>query len=562
MSNAGSEQDFMQQLRVEFLDEVTFLIEQCEESYLKIENPEARAEELDKIFRMAHSIKGAGAAVGFADLAAFAHVVEDCLTLLRTFPALVDTQVVSLLLRTSDAFKDRIGSLRTASSEPWETEALVAEINALVASMKVRADFQPVDERAHVSGALPDAGSVSPHATSTHASGSSSIKIDTDRVESLLNLVGELVVVKSQLANQCAVYSHDLRLSALVALLERTVRELQDRTLSMRMTPLKTQFLKVQRIVRDLSIKLEKPVEFRMSGEETEIDRTMVELLSDPIMHIVRNSVDHGVESAQLRREKGKPEKGQITLSASQAGGRVLVRIQDDGGGINRKRVLAKAIEKGLIAPGRDPARMSDREICGLIFTPGFSTAEQLTEVSGRGVGMDVVKTNIEKLKGTVEVESKEGAGTCITLSIPLTTSVTDGMVVQYGGRTFVLPMENIRELLTVRRSDLIETYPGTFGVRYRERVIAKADLLALVRDVTFEKRSEHDECIHVVVESGGSIAAFEIDQIVGQTQVVLKALDKTFSSTRGVAGAAILGDGRVALVLDPSELLGRGGVH
>lgn len=617
----SGELDQLELLQKEFLEEMSFLLEACEESYLKLEDPACRPEELGKIFRLAHSMKGAGAAVGFTDLAQFAHIVEDCLSLMRGYPELVDTPTITVLLKAGDAFKHRIQMLKTHDPAPWDVRALAEEIGACSARIessagtRIEASPTPVVPTAvhsveyHPSApdpaasankdsldddtvwkklaetaresiaepltstskptpsSLPAPAATAPVAAKTGGTGAASgsqqtnasIKIDADRVENVLNLVGELVVIKSQLMNQCDRYSDDLALNAVVGLMDKTIRELQDRTLSMRMTPLKGMFLKVQRVIRDLSVKLGKPVEFVMSGEDTEIDRTMVELLSDPLMHMARNSLDHGIEKPETRAARKKPEKGLIHLSAQQAGGRILVKIRDDGGGLNRERILKKAQERNLVPQDADPAKLSDKQIYAFIFMPGFSTADKITDISGRGVGMDVVKTNIDKLKGLVDIDSTEGDGSVFTISIPLTTSITDGMVVRVSGLPFIIPMDGMRELVTLETSTLIEMRHGRSVFNHRGRIVPVIDLHEALRTHLGSQAPDSAQASSmrlVLVEAGNTMVALKVDRILGQTQVVLKALGPSFQSTQGIAGAAILGDGKVALVLDPIGLV------
>ncbi len=580
--NLSEDQEFLESLRKDFLDEVTFLLETCEESFLKLEDPQVRPDELGKIFRLAHSMKGTGAAVGFTDLASFAHVVEDYLSLLRVRPELVDTEVISVLLRSGDAFKNRIEMLKRKDPSVWDVEALRLEVRGLIAKAEGGAHAPepaaPSDEaktwvalasetqsqvkasqsvtpppsspptisQAPPASAPPSTGSVIPQAQS--------IKIDADRVENVLNIVGELVVIKSQLMNQTATYAQDLRLNSIVSLMDKTIRELQDKTLSMRMTPLKGMFLKTQRIIRDLSVKLGKPVDFHMSGEDTEIDRTMVELLSDPLMHMVRNSLDHGIEKVSTRRERGKQDKGIIHLSAQQIGGRIVVKIQDDGNGIPRDRILGKAIEKGLVPENMDPSTLTDSQVFNFIFAPGFSTAEAVTDVSGRGVGMDVVKTNIEKLKGTIEIESQDGQGSVFSISIPLTTSITDGMIVEVGTQLYLLPIETIRELVNIKAGSVVRMSNGVEVLNHRETIMPTLDLESLLHSRAIDDQTERGKTM-LLVDTGRQTVALRVSRVLGQAQVVLKPLGPNFSQTKGIAGAAILGDGKVALVLDPHTL-------
>ncbi len=579
----------MEELQRDFLGEVTFLLDQCEESYLKLETPELRDEELGKIFRMAHSMKGTGAAVGFTDLAEFAHKVEDCLTVLRNNTALVSTEVVTLLLRCGDAFKIRIDQLKRKDSAPWNVSALEAEVQSMLRKLQgeradpaqsvsveavpvvempaaelhpesisndaawealaaeARAGIVKVVENKSPSAAAPAAASTAAPASASASSKREVLKIDSERVESVLNLVGELVVLKSQLINKCS--GADPQLNQLVSLVDKTIRELQDKTLSMRVTPLKNLFLKTQRVVRDLALKLGKPVEFVMEGEETEIDRGMVDALADPLMHLARNSLDHGIENAAGRQAAAKPEKGMIYLRAYQRGGRILIELSDDGKGLQREKILSKALERGIVSAAA-AQEMSDRQVQSLIFAAGFSTAEQVTDVSGRGVGMDVVKTQVEKLKGSIDLESMPGVGTLIRLSLPMTTSILDGMLVKLGEEPFILPMENIRELVDLDESQIVEVVTGKSAWRHRDKLYPVVDMQGGFQSGRFGRPK-----LVAIVDGGGREVALLLSGVAGQSQVVLKSLDDRLRACRGVSGAAILGDGKVALVLDTAGI-------
>ncbi|MEN9722544.1 MAG: hypothetical protein RJB38_530 [Pseudomonadota bacterium] len=590
MTSGSNDQDFMEELRRDFLTEVSFLLEQCEESYLKLENPDLRQEELGKIFRLAHSLKGTGAAVGFTDLAHFAHRVEDGLTLLRADPSLVSADVVTLLLRCGDAFRVRIQQLQSKDPTPWDVADLEREVQALIerfqsggAFLKTPLDPVPgtvlhpesisndaawealastaqksvqaetseaprsvVPEGAALEGGKPKA-SQQVHSVASSATKREVLKIDSERVEGVLNLVGELVVLKSQLINRTE--GADSAMTQLVSLMDRTIRELQDKTLSMRVTPLKSLFLKTQRVVRDLSVKLQKPIEFVMEGEETEIDRGMVDALSDPLMHLARNSLDHGIEAATARTASGKSEKGKITMRAYHRGGRIIIELADDGKGLQRERILQKALEKGLV-PAASAGTLADREVFSLIFAPGFSTAEKVTDVSGRGVGMDVVKTQVEKLKGSIELESVPSVGTVVRISLPMTTSILDGMLVRIGGDSYILPMENIRELVDLDSRQIMEVVTGKTALKHRDQLFPVIDM-----QQGFQAGRFGNPNLVAIVDSGGKDVALLLSGVAGQSQVVLKSLDDRMRACRGVSGAAILGDGRVALVLDTAGM-------
>ncbi len=574
----SDDQDFLRELQKEFLDELQFLLEACEESYLKIENPDVRVEELAKIFRLAHSIKGAGAAVGFADLAAFAHVLEDSLAILRNHPALVDTATVSILLKCGDAIKGRINELRGENPAPWEVDALKDEVVAFNKVLEQR-KLALLSEPTEPGDALPPTPSTSlsegagiPSVLGNqtpiedppipkepdhgaHRLESSTIKVDVGRVETLLNIVGELVVLKSQILNEAYKQSGNTRLNTVVTLLDKTIRELQDRTLGMRMTPLKSLFLKTQRVARDLSVRLKKPIDMVLEGEDIEIDRTMVEQLSDPLVHLVRNSIDHGIEPSELRKQKGKQERGLITLSAQQVGGRVVIRITDDGAGIDRERVVSKGKQVGLIPPEVDPGTLSDAKVFDLLFAPGFSTADKVTDISGRGVGMNVVKENLEVLKGRIEVESTFGQGASFRISVPLTTAITDGMLISVDGHIYILPMDGIRELVDVKDAGLVRMPSGEQVLNVRGKFFPLFKLGDRLRSTYHGKRpgADRDATKDMVVlfEHETGLVALEVDAVLGQTQVVMKPLGKSIRDSEGIAGAAILGNGKVALLLD-----------
>ncbi len=604
MSELPNDQgDFVEQLKKEFLDEVTYLLEQCEEAYLKLENPAHRVEELSNIFRVAHSIKGSGAVVGFDDLASFAHVVEDCLTLLRANPDLVSSEIISLLLQAGDAFKFRVAMLKEKSQEVWEIAPLKTQIEKMNAFLKSGAKGDAPITQSPVATQAPTTQSVAPpvpeqkaaevtkeppkqepavkptvqqHHEVDHAHGgqgakaqSVSVKVDPVRIEAVLDLVGELVVIKSQLLQEMEKNEKsNLRENEVISLLDKTVRELQDKTLSMRMTSLKPLFLKVQRTVRDLAIKLSKPVEFEMNGEDIEIDRTMIELLSDPLIHIVRNAVDHGIEKSDGRKQNGKEEKGHVWVTAKQSGGRIVVEIKDDGGGISKDKVKNKAIKLGII---KESQALSDQEVYDLIFAPGFSTADAVTDVSGRGVGLDVVKSNIQKLKGTIEIESTIKKGSVFRISLPLTTAITEGIVVYINQVRYVVPMDGICELLRIEDHAItnIDSSHECLTVRGKvlplirmNKVMSSASALKKLNLVKGDFAIEQNEGMSgkngtvVVVDHLGVLVALTVDGVIGQNQVVVKPLGQNINTTNGIAGAAIMGDGKIALVLDIDGLV------
>jgi two-component system chemotaxis sensor kinase CheA len=400
----------------------------------------------------------------------------------------------------------------------------------------------------------------------------SAIKVDTARVDSVLDAVGELVVLKNQLVQDAYIRSGgNLRLEGIVDQLDKAVKELYEKTLSIRMTPLKSLFVKIQRIVRDVSITLNKPVDLQLIGEETEVERTVFELLGDPLVHLVRNAMDHGVENPKARSESGKPATAKVVVSAKQSGGNVLIEIVDDGGGINRTKVLAKAIERGLVPSNVDPNTLSDDAVFQFIFSAGFSTADKVSDLSGRGVGLDVVRSNLEKISGKIHIQSKLGQGTTFRLTIPLSTAITDGIIVAFDNERYILPIHSVREIVRVQPKDYT-VLPGSGRVaKVRELLIPVVNISKTIgqinRDINSKSpvkevavktsdslSSRREETMLVVIETTTGQIALPVDEVLGQTQVVVKPL-KTGVSIPEVAGAAILGDGRTVLILDTATI-------
>lgn len=663
-----SDNSFFAELQTEFLAESAFMLENYEESMLGLENGENPLDDLAQIFRVAHSVKGGAAAVGLPDLSKFAHVMEDLLALLRMNPALVNSNVISVLLQSGDMLKKRITALQSGDNSPWDTSSLVEELKLLIdevsgegksATAEVAAKIEDVKEDVQFfidetnelpSNVIPLKGeeiktqeasvvedhtnhelleelqkqlqqqqkkeaelteptplkavnssssvaSMAPAATATAAAASSSsigknntsgsggsgnsggknarqlnssIKVDTARVDSVLDAVGELVVLKNQLVHDDAVRGGaNVRLAAIVDQLDKTVRELYDKTLSIRMTPLKSLFLKIQRIVRDVSLTLNKPVDLQLVGEETEVERTVFELLGDPLVHLVRNAMDHGIEKPEIRAEKGKPATAKVVVQAKQSGGSVLIEIVDDGGGINRSKVIKKALEKGLIAQGTDLDSMPDEQVFQFIFAPGFSTADKVSDLSGRGVGLDVVKSNLERINGKIDIKSKSDVGTTFRLSIPLSTAITDGIVVAIENAKYIMPIHSIREIVRVVPQDFTNISKSGRVVKIREILMPVIDIKTTIGKINWEQlesakyqidaqrnslRARREESMLIIIESMYGMMALPVDDVIGQAQVVVKALS-TGHDIPEVAGAAIMGDGRTVLILDPMAL-------
>lgn len=380
-----------------------------------------------------------------------------------------------------------------------------------------------------------------------------SIRVDTGKIDKLINLVGELVITQSMLSDLGSRFEM-AQLPVLLermAQLERNTREIQERVMGIRMLPIGTAFSRFPRLVRDLSGKAGKKIQLILSGEETELDKTVIESIGDPLTHLVRNSADHGLEGPEERLTNGKGEQGTIRLNAFHEGGSICITVEDDGRGLNRDKILAKAISQGLIS---ETEKLSDDQIWPLIFRPGFSTAEKITDVSGRGVGMDVVKKNIEALGGTVSIKTAAGKGTTFTLKLPLTLAIIEGMTVRVGQDTYIVPLLSILESIQPK-ADCVKTIVGK-----GELVNVRGTYLPMIRMYeVFCLKPEYTEptkAILLILETEGERVAVMVDEILGQQQVVIKSMEQNFRKVEGVAGATILGDGTVGFILDVRGLL------
>ncbi len=375
----------------------------------------------------------------------------------------------------------------------------------------------------------------------------SSIRVSAEKLDELVNLVGELVTIQARLS-QIALTTPENAIVSVSEEVERITWSLRDSALNIRMLPIGTTFSKFKRLVRDLSRDLKKEVELNTEGAETELDKTVIEKLNDPLIHIIRNSLDHGIEIPEEREKAGKPRTGTVMLSASQSGGNVLIKISDDGAGMDKDVIKEKAVRLGLIA---ENAELSENEIFSLVFAPGFSTAQKITNVSGRGVGMDVVKRAIENLRGSVEVSSAKGKGTTITLRLPLTLAIIDGLLVQIQGEHYVLPLSAVEECIELSKENIQNSH-GREIVNVRGNIVPYINLRS-----RFKIGGERPEIEQIVIaEINGTKVGFVVDKVFGQHQTVLKTLGRLYRNVDGISGATILGDGTVALILDINKLL------
>ena len=537
---------------------------------LALEQDPGNSEAIHSIFRAFHTIKGLA---GFLELDAVrqvSHNVETVLDLARNGKLSVTSHVIDVVLESADYLKTCVNGIESklhghgASAAP-DNSRLLERVRSLMTSPPPGAapESKLVQEPKHSPEHVPE-----PHAEPAHEADSApaasaaraqtlpgeakAVKVDTGKLDYLVDMAGELVIAQS-------LVRHDPDLAALksprlqrnLAQLARITAELQKTSMSMRLVPIGQLFQRVARQVRDLARKMGKPAELDITGEETEIDRTIVEELADPLMHMVRNSLDHGIEDPDARVAAGKPPVARIALRACHQAGHIVIEISDDGRGLDAERILAKAVEKGLVG---NPEHLSENEVFHLIFEPGFSTAQRITDVSGRGVGMDVVRRQIQKLRGHVEIQSKAGHGATFTLKVPLTLAIIDGLVVGVGSERYIVPLFAVREMFRPA-ADAI------FTVQNRaEMVMVRGTLLAVVRlyrKFGVKPRSEDPgRGLLIVAESEDQRFCLLVDQLIGKQEAVIKSLGETFKNIPGIAGGAIMGDGRVGLILDLAGLI------
>ncbi|MDP2572586.1 chemotaxis protein CheA [Vibrio penaeicida] len=383
----------------------------------------------------------------------------------------------------------------------------------------------------------------------------SSIRVDIDKVDSLINLVGELVITQSMLTeigNDFTVDKLEKLKSGLDQLLQNS-KDLQENVLNIRMLPMSFAFSRFPRLVRDLSGRLGKQVDLQIKGENTELDKTVLERIVDPLVHLVRNGIDHGLELPEQRQEQGKPDMGVIELNAFHQGGSIIIEVKDDGAGINCDKLWQKAVDKGVLPPESRREEMTDKQVVNLIFAPGFSTADEVSDISGRGVGMDVVKRNIEELGGHIEVESRLGTGSTFTISLPLTLAILDGQLVKVAGEVYVIPLLTIIESIQIDTQCVKHAAGGVELYRLREENIP---VLRLHEEFEMGESGELEGRILCLVEAAGNRVGLLIDELLDQQQVVIKSLESNYSKVAGISGATILGDGSVSLILDIQGLI------
>jgi two-component system chemotaxis sensor kinase CheA len=575
----------------EFIMESREHLDNIEQGVLVLENQPADAETLNTVFRAFHTFKGGAGFLNLLPINRLAHVLESLLDLARQGKLTINAPVIELILRGRDVLKqflDEIEGQVNGSKSATPISIATAELKTEVQSVIDRVLFGESEivaapkpatpkivpaESFAIEAAIPAAEAVAevspqivpakaaPAATEATSNANSNsktdvgamVKVDTAKLDGLLDLVGEMVIAQSLVGQGLnGVANLNPEFARNMAQLGRITKELQRVSMSLRMVPIRGVFQKMARVVRDVGAKQNKKVQFVTSGEDTELDRGVVEELNDPLLHMIRNSMDHGIESSEKREAAGKSPTGTLHLRAYHQGGNIVVEIEDDGAGLNKERILQKAIERGLTAAN---APHTDEEIFNFIFAAGFSTAEKITDLSGRGVGLDVVRRNIEKLRGRIDISSSAGKGTLFKITLPLTLAIIDGLIVKVGEERYILPTLSVRESFRPEASMITRVQGRGEVVKVRDRLIPLLRLHEL-----FGIKPKSDDVtggIVIVIQSGPKVRCLLVDSLLHKQEVVIKNLnDMMVHKNRALAGAAILGDGRVGLILDMNALV------
>jgi two-component system chemotaxis sensor kinase CheA len=540
-----------------FVDEAMELCEGAESAALSLEQS-ADADSARKAFRAFHNLKGNAALLGLPGIERVSHLAEGILDGIISGKRECDGVVITVLLTLIDSLRNGVRRVQEGKSpELPDLEQLLQFVQQAIDLPDL--DFETGETSAEkgedeenssiqVQGTDSPSAARADHYSERVQSRSQFIKVDTIKLDQLLDLVGELVIAEAMVASEDEEQS-----GKAVRQLNKVTREIQEIALSLRMVPLTTTFRKMVRLVRDLAKKENKQVELEIRGAETEVDKTVIEQISDPLVHLLRNAVDHGIGDPAERRAAGKPEVGRVLIEARHSAGEVWVIVQDDGKGLDRVKIMEIGLEKGLITE-EEAEILQDEDIWQMIFAPGFSTAKEISDISGRGVGMDVVKNNVEKLNGRIEVHSTQGRGTTFIIHIPLTLAIIEGMIIKVGSARYTIPIGSIKESFKPRPSMITRTPDGLEIVQLRGELLPVLRLHELYQ--VENNCQELSEGILIAVQNNDRKCCIFVDQLLGQQQIVIKGLPDYLGHICGISGCAILSDGSVSLILDIADLL------
>jgi two-component system, chemotaxis family, sensor kinase CheA len=573
-----------------FVEETSDLVDTAERSMLELEKDPSNTDSIEEAFRAIHTVKGNAGFFGFAMLEKMCMGIEGILDTLRTGARTPDAQIVNLLLQSIDGLNVTLKKVHSGEMQPGELAEGGVDAEEAVAS-KEEGDYKPlgdmlvemgiasqeavdqaldvqrmrlgeilIDQGAakeeEIEEALQKQGKGEPEKKDQFANyriKRRDIRVDTERLDKLFDLMGELITAEAMVINNPELESYDLpNFERSANYLSKISREMQEITMAMRMIPLEGLFSKMRRLVRDLSKKFEKPVNLEISGEDTEMDRTVMEEISDPLVHIIRNALDHGIESAGKRLAAGKPEAGTVQLSAGYEGNEIWITVTDDGGGLKRDAILERSLDRELIQGNTED--MKDEDVWKLVFEPGFSTAEKVSEISGRGVGMDVVKKNIEKLRGKIDIQSVEGEGSTFVLKIPLTLAIIDGITFTVGPQMYSLPITDVLQFHKASEVEITQTNTENIVINLRNEVIPVVKLYEFFNISAAKQRVE--DGIVVVVQARDRKLAIMVDEIIGYRQIVIKSLPAYMKDIRALSGCSIMSDGKVSLIVDTGALI------
>ncbi len=564
-----------------FKVETDDLLSQAESRLLQLEDSPGNLDLIDHTFRCVHTIKGNAGFLGYATIEQVCMNLEDILDVLRKGERVADQSMITALLRTVDSLRRSVSQVTFGEPEsngeasPTDNEEdqykplgeMLIELG-LVSEDVVGEALEEQDRK--LGEILVSKGDLSEEvlnrtldrqkqalaASSGHVESieHKEVRVDVTKLDRLFDLMGELITAEAMVVQNPDLQGLDLdRFNQAASDLGKITRQMQEITMSVRMIPMEGMFNKMRRVVRDLARRMDRPIEFHDSGRDTEMDRNVIEVLSDPLVHVIRNAVDHGIEASADREAAGKPAEGRIHLSARYEGSEIWISIRDDGRGLDRQKILSRAISQGL-AMEEEAASLTDNQVWKFLFRPGFSTAEQISDVSGRGVGMDVVKRNIEQLRGKVDVVTTPGEGTEVILKIPLTLAIIDGVTMKVGNVLYAIPLGDIREFHQARPEQLSSVTAGGEVLKLREEIIPVIRLRRF-----FSTGIGEDDLgagIFIVVQSGGERAALLVDEIIGYHQIVVKSLPEYVGDMQGLSGCSVLGNGDVSLIIDTSSLM------